>query len=163
MEHATNGVEVDERIQPLAVLPHTKYEQVEAAHGGFIFCAQCNRLAKLGDAHACTPQAQKADEPALRYDAGKVELAPAITYVDDGFLAEVGQAFTYGAQKYGRDNWKKGMSWSRCLNSCLRHVYKWWRGERIDPESGCHHLALATCSIMFLFVYERDNLGKDDR
>lgn len=125
--------EEDERIQPLAKMPHNSY----------------------------APPVK--DEPALRYDSGKVCLADFDAFFDPGFMEEIGKVLRYGAKKYGRDNWKKGMSWSRCFNSFRRHGLAWWRGETIDDESGCHHLALLVCSIMFLFVYERENLGTDDR
>lgn len=135
-----NGVSAEERIQPLPVMPHTSYAMASAENAG-----------------------QSKDEPALRYDQGKNEFHHFDTYFDPGFAAEIGRAFDYGARKYGRNNWQKGMSWSRCLNSGRRHLFAWWRGEVYDKESGIHHLALLTCSIMFLFVYERDKLGKDDR
>jgi len=100
---------------------------------------------------------------ALRYDTGKVRHSDVMRYIDPWFLEEIGNAFVYGARKYGPDNWRKGMNWSRCINSCMRHLWAWWREGPVDQESGIHHLALATCSIMFLFVYEREGLGKDDR
>lgn len=109
-----------------------------------------------------TPNQVK-DEPAKRYDLGKTEFHHFATYVDEGFCQEIGKVLAYGAIKYGRHNWQKGMSWSRCFNSSRRHLWAWWRGEKYDAESGCHHLALLFCSIMFLFVYERDGLGTDDR
>lgn len=112
---------------------------------------------------ATHPFGESAAEPAKRYDEGKTPLADFDKYFDAGFAAEIGRAFAYGAQKYGRDNWKAGMSWSRCMNSCRRHLLAFWWGEARDEESGIHHLALAVCSIMFLFAYEQGQIGKDDR
>ena len=109
------------------------------------------------------PLAQSVAEPAVRYDADKMPFADFDTFFDEGFAAEIGAALRYGSAKYGKDNWKKGMSWHRCLNSCRRHLLAFWKGEKTDRESGIHHLALAVCSIMFLFAYERDNIGKDTR
>lgn len=129
-----------EEIPSLPSTPHTKYNQP----GGIVFT-------------------ESMFEEAKRYDAGKTSLSDFDTFFDPDFAEEIGRAFRYGAKKYGKDNWKKGMSWSRCLNSARRHLLSWWRGETIDDESGCHHLALLICSIMFLFVYERDKTGKDDR
>jgi hypothetical protein len=45
----------------------------------------------------------------------------------------------------------------------MRHLMQWFAGERIDPESGCHHLAhvRACCAI----VLDCENVGSlhDDR
>lgn len=58
---------------------------------------------------------------------------------------------TFGAKKYAAGNWAnvKGWRW-RYYRAALGHLYAWWRGERIDPESGLPHLAHALCSVAFL-------------
>lgn len=160
----------DDRVSPLPVMPHTRRITVGDEKTGYsvgenYYCPKCKtKLVSANEAcPSCLKQAQSLAEPAKRYDAGKTPLADFDTFFDEGFAAEIGAAFRYGAIKYGKDNWKAGMSWCRCLNSCRRHLLAFWRGEKTDPESGVHHLALAVCSIMFLFVYERDNIGKDTR
>jgi hypothetical protein len=45
----------------------------------------------------------------------------------------------------------------------LRHLFAWWRGEELDPESGLSHLAHAGCCLMFLMEYRRNGWGTDDR
>jgi len=68
-------------------------------------------------------------------------------------LAEV---LTYGAKKYGADNWQKGIEHSRLFAACLRHLYAYKSGESIDPESGLSHLGHALCNIVFL-IWMADN------
>ena len=99
------------------------------------------------------------DEPALRYDAGKprYDLLPA-----DG-LEELVNVYTVGAKKYADRNWEKGMSWSRCFGSLLRHSWKFWRGELIDPETGCHHMAHVAWNAIALVCYSMRSVGTDDR
>jgi hypothetical protein len=63
----------------------------------------------------------------------------------------------------GEGNWEQGMTWSRCYNSCMRHLLAFWRGEEMDPESGLPHLAHAICNIIFLYEYQTRSIGKDDR
>jgi hypothetical protein len=96
---------------------------------------------------------------ALRYDTGKIryDLLPA-----DG-LEELAKVYTKGAEKYAPRNWEKGMDWSRCLGSLMRHTWKFWRGETIDPETGCHHMAMAAWNALALCVYDLRKVGTDDR
>lgn len=52
-------------------------------------------------------------------------------------------AMEYGANKpeYGRNNWKKGMEWSRLIDAGQRHLLAILNGELIDKDSGNTHLA----------------------
>lgn len=68
-----------------------------------------------------------------------------------------------GAQKYGVDNWRKGIAWSRIIGACLRHIFAWMNGEDKDPETGYSHLAHAACCIDFLLEYEFTHRELDDR
>lgn len=102
---------------------------------------------------------ERVSEAALRYDAGKLryDLLP----VDS--LEELTRVYTVGAKKYADHNWEKGMSWSRCLGSLMRHTWKFWRGEDYDEETGCHHMAMAAWNAMALCSYSMRKVGVDDR
>lgn len=76
---------------------------------------------------------------------------------------QAARVLAFGAEKYGAHNWRKGMRWSRLLGAAMRHLAAFERGEILDPETGLHHLGHFGCCIMFLIVYERDELGEDDR
>jgi len=95
-----------------------------------------------------------------RFSAGKVRhdlIAP-------WALNEVAKVYTYGCQKYDDDNWWKGLKWKKDVFGCiLRHIWKWFRGERYDDESGVHHLAHAAWNCFTLMSYERHGIGTDDR
>lgn len=86
--------------------------------------------------------ASHADEGKLRWD-----LLP-FTELED-----VVQVLEFGAKKYSAHNWRKGMPVHKVFNSTLRHLFAWWRGEDIDPESGLPHLAHAICNILFIKNY----------
>ena len=73
-------------------------------------------------------------------------------------LEAVARVLDFGAKKYAPDNWRAGIAYSRVYGAVLRHVWAWWRGETLDPESGQHHLACACTELMFLLEYE---LGPD--
>lgn len=68
-----------------------------------------------------------------------------------------------GKETYGRDNWRKGLAWSRCYAATLRHLFAWQSGETNDPETGLNHLAHAACEILFLLEFSRTHLELDDR
>lgn len=71
-------------------------------------------------------------------------------------LAEIVSVLTYGAKKYAPENWRKvEHPKSRYFAAALRHLVAWFGGERLDPESGHHHLAHAACCIMFLLELDK--------
>ena len=107
--------------------------------------------------------ASKADEPALRYDAGK----PAYELIPAEFMEALARHYQVGANKYAPRNWEKGMSWSRCFGALMRHAWKFWRGEQYDPETGSHHMISAVWNCVTLFSYDiwtrREIKDLDDR
>ena len=94
---------------------------------------------------------RKDDDGKLRYDL-----------VPDRAETELVAVLTYGASKYGPNNWRRvdGMN-ARYFAAARRHLAAWRSGERIDPESGLAHLAHAVCSLMFLLdvVLELEDHG----
>lgn len=61
------------------------------------------------------------------------------------------RVLTYGATKYAPDNWRKVDGWRwRYFGAALRHLFAWFGGERLDPESGLPHLGHALCCVAFL-------------
>ena len=68
-----------------------------------------------------------------------------------------------GSIKYSDRNWEKGMRWGRVFAALMRHLWAWWRREKVDPETGLSHLWHAACCLMFLIAYEERAIGEDDR
>ncbi len=69
----------------------------------------------------------------------------------------------FGAKKYDRHNWRKGMLWSRIYDALFRHLKAWWGGEDLDPETGLSHLDHALCELIFLRYYEQQGrYGESD-
>ena len=101
------------------------------------FCAACELL-RAGAGGI------KGDVAKPRWDLLPWEAAESIVAV-----------LTYGAKKYAPDNWRRvdGGRW-RYYGAALRHLVAWWRGERVDPESGLHHLAHAGCCVLFLLALD---------
>lgn len=89
-------------------------------------------------------------EEGTKYDDGKV---PLDLWSPDA-LECTANVLAFGANKYEAYNWAKGIKYSRVFSALLRHLWRWWRGERYDEETGIHHLGHAMCCLMFLLHYE---------
>ena len=78
---------------------------------------------------------------------------PPLTLVSKTFIWMVARILGFGAKKYARGNWMRGMMFSEVLDGILRHLTAWNDGEDNDPESGMSHLAHAACGLMFLLEF----------
>lgn len=73
------------------------------------------------------------------------------------------KVLAFGAIKYDRRNWERGMAWSRPYAGLMRHMTAWWERDDDDAETGLPHLWHAGCCILFLIAYELRKVGEDDR
>lgn len=98
---------------------------------------------------------------APKFDAHKVRVDLLPVYP----MTAIAQVFTFGAQKYFADSYRQGetVAWSRTYGSILRHLFAFWEGEDLDPESGMPHLAHAATQLMILMEHTKYNVNKDDR
>lgn len=96
---------------------------------------------------------------ARKFDAGK----PRADLLPPGPLLGAAEVLAYGAVKYGERNWEAGLDWSRCYGALLRHLFAWWGGEDLDPETGKSHLDHAHCCLLFLSEYRTTHPERDDR
>ena len=107
--------------------------------------------ASTEELHACL---EEAIADISRYLAGgKIEA-----------IEQLAIAMEYGEAKpeYGRNNWKKGMEWSRYLDAGMRHGLKILAGEAVDPDSGNRHVAHMLGSIHMLIGNMALGVGKND-
>ena len=59
---------------------------------------------------------------------------------------------TFGAKKYGDNNWVKlDNGIERYFAALMRHLVAWRSGEWLDKESSKPHLAHAMCCLIFIF------------
>ena len=130
-------------------------------------CMGCNEPIPPGDLYdiyegstfcgECLPKRWK--PPELKRDTQK----PRYDLIPSDSLHAIALVLTYGADKYEDRGWESGTRWGRYFAACMRHLWAWWRGEELDPESGLPHLAHAGCCVMFLLAYECRGVGEDDR
>ncbi len=89
---------------------------------------------------------------------------PPLSQLDNELLNQTALVLGFGEKKYSRGNWRKGITYNRCIDSLMRHVAAFKDGVTVDEESGIHHLGHAACNIMFLLRYEADGrTDLDDR
>jgi len=94
-----------------------------------------------------------------KYDEKK----PMMDLLPPEALTEIAKVLTFGAEKYDRGNWAKGLNYSRVISATLRHLNAYNAGEDKDPESGMSHIAHAACNLTFLLHFIKHNPELDDR
>lgn len=107
---------------------------------------------------------QDAPGQGVKGDAGK----PDLSLLSAIWIFGVGDVLTYGSQKRGAHNWRKGLAITRLMSGALRHIFQFLAGEDIDRDDNCpdcqrfdktgehctkhsnkHHLFCASCNLMF--------------
>lgn len=94
-----------------------------------------------------------------KHDSGK----PRISLIPRDALWGCANALTYGEIKYGTNNFKNGIDYSRLADACYRHLSAFMEGENIDEESGNCHLDHAMASLAMLKYMSVHKKEKDDR
>lgn len=94
-----------------------------------------------------------------RFNEGKLRFDLLPPYA----LQEVSKVLTFGSEKYGDDNWKKGMKWSNMMASLERHYQAFKRCEDFDSESNILHVAHLACNSLMLLEYYKIFPQGDDR
>ena len=95
----------------------------------------------------------------VKHDAAK----PRWDCVPWAALEQLVAVMTFGAEKYGRYNYRGGMAYSRLFAAALRHLTAWEGGADSDPESGLPHLAHAAACVLMLLDLAQLELPEDDR
>jgi len=79
-------------------------------------------------------------------------------------LADLADVFAFGAEKYGVDNWRKGLSWWRLFRAMIGHAIEHRIGHTRNAQDGnVYHLAQVAWNALVLLHYEKNGIGTDDR
>lgn len=94
----------------------------------------------------------KSETEAVRHNQDKLR----VDLIPTELIEEVAKVFTFGAKKYSPNNWKgfTKEQQDEILGSLLRHILEYQKGNKLDSESGLHHLAHAACNIAFILYFE---------
>lgn len=101
----------------------------------------------------------KSNESALRFNEEKLKWS----LVDFDSLEDMVRVLEFGAKKYAENNWKKGLKTTEVVESMMRHMTAYLRGEDLDPESGLSHIGHIQCNAMFLSYMNRFKPNFDTR
>lgn len=93
---------------------------------------------------------------AIRHNQDKLR----VDLIPTELIEEVAKVFTFGAKKYSPNNWKgfTKEQQDEILGSLLRHILEYQKGNKLDSESGLHHLAHAACNIAFILYFENKEI-----
>lgn len=98
-------------------------------------------------------------DKSLRLNEGKIQTRE----LDPNFILAMGEVLTLSRSKYEHFNWTKATDWSTPYESMMRHLMAFQKGENVDPDDGCSHLAKAAVNLMFLHYYVHNYPHLDDR
>jgi hypothetical protein len=74
-------------------------------------------------------------------------------------LEEVVKVLTFGSKKYADFNWMELENPNdRLFSATNRHMWAWQRGEKLDSETMCNHLASAITNLLFMLELELLNI-----
>lgn len=104
-------------------------------------------------AYAPAPSLQQGVEclkPSNPKDAIGIDKVPLST-VPLPVLMEIGLGMAEGAIKYGRHNYRAvGVRSSVYFDAAIRHLFAFWEGEDIDPDSGISHVSKCIATLVVL-------------
>ncbi|SOB76167.1 hypothetical protein SAMN04488490_1845 [Marinobacter sp. LV10R510-11A] len=87
------------------------------------------------------------DSPGVKYDTDK----PMMDLIPPVMELEIAHVLTFGAAKYGPDNWRHVPDLRRrYIAAAKRHINALQQGIERNEETGLHHAAHAACCLMFL-------------
>lgn len=96
------------------------------------------------------PDSDAEPETGMKFDGEKVRAA----LLPGKALRLVAEVLTFGAQKYGDNNWRKMEDLGRYRHAMVRHLLAVLEGEDVDPESGKRHMAHIATNALFLLELE---------
>lgn len=108
------------------------------------------------------PRRKKPSQPkaqGTKYDHNK----PMVDLIPMEAIFGLGEVLAFGAKKYNKANWSKGILYSRLIAATIRHVFKFANGEDLDEESNLNHIDHAMCNLVFLKWMYAHRKDLDDR
>lgn len=117
----------------------------------------CLCLTGVYPSPASATDAPAPSEEGKKYDKGK----PQFSLLIPEFLEEMANILTYGAEKYGRENWKLVEPTTRYVDARLRHALASDREQElaIDHDHGMSHDAAVAVNSML--IWWKKKYGKE--
>lgn len=84
-------------------------------------------------------------------DAVGTAKVPLLSVIPLRVLGGLALAMLEGARKYRRHNYRvAGVRASVYMDALGRHIFPWWEGQDIDPDSGLNHIDKAIATLVVL-------------
>ena len=99
-----------------------------------------------------SPKTGKFNNEGRKDDSGKLRM----DLIPPSVLEELALVLSYGANKYGDNNWQ-GVDSERYIAALLRHYCEWRKGNDRDSESNIRHLSHMLANVAFLLWKELNN------
>lgn len=75
-------------------------------------------------------------------------------------IEDIVKAYTAGAEKYGPNKWQHlEDGYNRYKAALFRHLLEYEKGNEIDEETGCRHLAQLAWNAIAMLYYDKHNKG----
>ena len=103
------------------------------------------RLRARGEARTTSSTGGEKGVKPARYD-----LIPAVS------LQLLAEHYGKGALKYEDRNWERGYEWNKSFQALQRHIWAFWNGEDVDPETGSPHVIAAAWHCFSLAQFQSD-------
>ena len=78
-------------------------------------------------------------------------------------LRMLAEHYGRGAKKYADRNWEKGYDWGLSFAALNRHLWQFWAGEDVDPETGSLHITAVAWHAFALAEYMDTHPEFDNR
>lgn len=75
-------------------------------------------------------------------------------------IEDIVRVYHAGAKKYGANRWQNlEGGFERYRAACFRHIIEYMKGEKIDKETNCYHLAAAAWNVIAMLYYDKHGKG----
>lgn len=75
-------------------------------------------------------------------------------------IEDIVKVYHAGAKKYGSNNWQNlDNGFERYRAAMFRHLMEYMKGERVDSDTGCFHLAQCAWNCIAMLWYDKHGKG----
>lgn len=97
-------------------------------------------------------------EETASYKNDRKDNKPRMELIPLTVLEEVAKVFTAGAKKYGENTWQNlPDGYNRYRGALLRHLTEIEKGNDIDEDTGCLHIAQVVTNAIFMCYIKMNN------
>lgn len=78
-------------------------------------------------------------------------------------VEDIVKVYTAGAEKYSDNSWQNlENGYQRYKAAMLRHLLEYEKGNKVDEDTGCHHLSQVAWNAIALLWLDKHGKGKDN-